>query len=353
MTQEQIISEIAKEARERSKVPVYERDVYMVLSSLQVTEDFWELIFYSEVPTPALAEIIKELEKRGIVVVKEEGISLTEKGMKLISTLNIPRRYYRKCHKCSGRGVDLDDFRDVYQEFVKIAERRPEAIQKYDQGYVTPETTVSRIAFMATKMDLQNREILIIGDDDLTSIAACLSKMPRRVQVLEIDDRLIEFINGVAKEYGFPLEAERYDIREPLPEEHYGKYDVFFTDPSETEEALKLFLSRGICGLKGPRCAGYFGITRVEASLEKWYKLQKMLNEMRIVITDMIHNFNVYVNWEYAENTRAWRISPVHKGPKKEWYTSTLYRIETLEGFVKINEPAKEDIYEDYESSTV
>ncbi len=352
MNREQILSEIAKRSREKSKVPVYEKDVYMVLSSLQVTEDFWELIFYSEVPTPALAEILRELEERGIVKI-DGGILLTEKGKDLISSLEIPKRYYRKCEKCSGRGVDLEDFKEVYQEFIKIAKDRPEAIQKYDQGYVTPETTVSRIAFMATKMDLQNREILIIGDDDLTSIAACLTGLPKRVQVLEIDDRLLEFINKVSKEYGFELSAEKYDIRNPLPEEHFGKYDVFFTDPSETEEALKLFLSRGICGLRGPRCSGYFGITRVEASLEKWYKLQKMLNEMRIVITDMVHNFNVYVNWGYAENTRAWRISPVHREPRREWYTSTLYRIETLEGFVRLNEPAKEDIYEDYESSTV
>ena len=353
MSPENIIEAIRKTVSEKTKVPVYDADIRRILSALQITEDFWEIIFYSEVPIPAASEILKELNKNGYIEFKEESIVFTNKGKDLVKELEIPKPYYKKCPHCQGRGISLEDFEDVLKEFKKIAENRPEAIQQYDQGYVLPEVTVSRVALMANKMDIQNKKLLVIGDDDLTSIAAGLSGLPKDVVVLEIDERLVNFINNVAKEYGLNVSAEIYDIRDPLPERHYAKYDTFITDPSETKEALRLFISRGISGLRGPRCAGYFGITRAEASLEKWYYLQRMLLDMRVVITDMIHNFNVYVNWGYVEKTRAMQIAPVKRSPKREWYTSTMYRIETLEGFVRYNEPAKEDIYEDEESSTV
>jgi len=353
MTPENIVETIRKEVSEKTKVPIYDADIKRILSALQITGDFWEIIFYSEVTVPAASEILKVLNKSGYVDFKEDSISLTDKGKELVKELEIPKPYYKKCPYCQGRGISLEDFREVLEEFKRIAENRPEAIQQYDQGYVLPEVTVSRIALMANKIDIQNKRILVIGDDDLTSIAAGLSGLPKEVVVLEIDDRLVNFINKVAEERGLNVYAEKYDIRDPLPEKHYAKFDTFITDPSETKEALRLFISRGISGLRGPRCAGYFGITRVEASLEKWYYLQKMLLEMRVVITDMIHNFNVYVNWGYVENTRAMQVAPVKSIPKREWYTSTIYRIETLEGFVRYNEPAREDIYTDEESSTV
>ena len=353
MTAEKIFENIVKVVREKTKIPVYDADVRRILSALQITNDFWQMIFYSEVPIPAASEILKELEKHGIIEFKADSIVLTENGNELIKSEEIPKPYYKKCSACSGRGISLEDFEEVLEEFKKIAKNRPEAIQQYDQGYVLPEVTVSRVALMANKMDIQNKRLLVIGDDDLTSIAAGLSNLPKEVTVLEIDERLVNFINKVAEEYGLRVTAEIYDIRNPLPEKHYANYDTFITDPSETKEALKFFISRGISGLRGPRCAGYFGITRAEASLEKWYYLQRVLLDMRVVITDMIHNFNVYVNWGYAEKTRAMHVAPVKSTPKREWYTSTMYRIETLEGFVRYNEPAKEDIYEDEESSTV
>jgi len=353
MIGENILENIAEIVREKTRIPVYDVDVRRILSALQVTDDFWEIIFYSEVTVPAASEILKELDRKGIVKLSGDAIVITEKGYEIIKKFEIPKPYYKKCPTCSGRGISLEDFEEVLREFKKIAQNRPEAIQQYDQGYVLPEVTVSRVALMANKMDLQNKRLLVIGDDDLTSIAAGLSNLPREVVVLEIDERLVNFINKISEEYGLKVNAEIYDIRNPLPEKHYAKYDTFITDPSETREALRLFISRGISGLHGPRCAGYFGITRAEASLEKWYYLQRMLLDMRVVITDMIHNFNIYVNWGYAEKTRAMQVAPVKKAPKREWYTSTMYRIETLEGFVRYNEPAKEDIYEDEESSTV
>ena len=78
-----------------------------------------------------------------------------------------------------------------------------------------------------------------------------------------------------------------------------------------------------------------------------------MLLKYRIVFTDIIHNFNEYVNWGYEEQTRAWTLSPVKVRPKKNWYRSALYRFETLKGFRgNLKDYGNENIYEDEESST-
>ena len=81
--------------------------------------------------------------------------------------------------------------------------------------------------------------------------------------------------------------------------------------------------------------------------------MQRMLLSYGVVFTDIIHNFNEYVNWGYEEDTRAWRLAPVKVLPDRPWYRSALYRIEALEGFRgNKKDYGDRNIYEDEESST-
>ncbi|MGH7900558.1 MAG: bis-aminopropyl spermidine synthase family protein, partial [Thermodesulfobacteriota bacterium] len=188
---------------------------------------------------------------------------------------------------------------------------------------------------------------------DLMSIVLGISLLPRKITVVEIDKRLTDFIFQTGKKVGFEVEVNPLDLRRPIPKEYLGKYDTFFTDPPETIKAADAFIGRGISTLREPGSAGYFGFTRREASLTKWHDIQEMLLRYKIVFTDIIHNFNEYVNWGYEEETRAWRLSPIKVRPKKNWYRSALYRFETLKGFRgNKRDYTKENIYEDHESST-
>ncbi|NIT12871.1 MAG: bis-aminopropyl spermidine synthase family protein, partial [Candidatus Dadabacteria bacterium] len=127
----------------------------------------------------------------------------------------------------------------------------------------------------------------------------------------------------------------------------------FFTDPPETLKAADAFIGKGISTLRSAGSAGYFGFTRREASLKKWYDLQKMLWGYKVVVTDIVHNFNEYVNWGYEKDTRAWQLSPLKIKPKKNWYRSALYRIVTLNGYSgSRRDYGSKNIYEDTESST-
>ncbi len=348
-----LIEVYASEVRKRTNIPVFARDVERVLSALFVTSDFWEVVRYSMVSLPAVASIIDLLKREDWVGYQGENIVLTEKGKREAERLGIyPYRRYT-CDRCNGRTVTIDGFKDIYEDFLKIQEDRPEALHRYDQGYVTPETTMARVALADMRGDLRGKEIIVLGDDDLVGLALALTRLPKRVVVIDIDKRILDFENRIKNERGLEiLDLKRVDLRDPLPDDLLGKFDVFFTDPAETLPGFKAFAYRGIATLKGAGCAGYIGLTHVETSLSKWRDIQRFIVEAGLVITDIINEFNEYVNWPYYRSTRGWELNPVKSDPKGIWYVSALYRVETVGEFQRWNEPLAEDIYEDEESST-
>ncbi len=345
------LEKIAKHVESKTKIPTYPKSIEMILLALTKTNDFWLVVRYSGEPLNLVAETIKELKDLGFVDIRENKIFLTDKGRDLISTYGIGFGNHT-CPTCNGRTIILERLgSDVIKEFQKIHSERPSAIQEYDQGYVTPEVTLARVAFMDQRGDLRGRKIIILGDDDLVSVAIGLTHFAKEIAVIEIDERLTGFIEKIANDYGLDIVTHTKDLREPLPDELVGRFDTFQTDPPETLKALKLFIGRGISALRGEKCAGYFGLTRIDASLDKWREFQRLLvNEFNVVITDVLKDFNEYIDWEYLDQCYGWKVAPVKAKPSAIWFVSTLYRIETLRGFKGFNESMHgEDIYYDEE----
>ncbi|NPA52629.1 MAG: bis-aminopropyl spermidine synthase family protein [Aquificae bacterium] len=355
----EILEKIAKEASEKTNIKLYRRSVERILSALQVTSDFWKIVDYADQPVPAASEIIKLLIKEGYVTVENEELYLTEKGLELVKELGIPPYVDYTCQACEGRGIPFYANIDWYRAFVQLTKDRPKAVQEYDQGSVTPETTVSRVLFLDSREDLRDREILVMGaEDDLTGLAVALTGLAKKVLILDIDERAIEFDNKIFKELGINnAEARVFDLRNPFPEEWIGAFDVFITDPPETVKAFKAFIARGISALKGEGSAGYFGLTLRDSSINRWQQFQRaLINDYGMVITDIIQDFNAYMNWEYHDQTKAAQISPVKKSPTDIWYRSAWYRIEALPGFkgenVQIKDEVFRELYLDEEGST-
>jgi len=345
------LQQIADEVFKATNIDVSKSDLERLVSILRKKTNPWEIIDYSDFPIPAVFESISNLAKKDIVQISEKGIDLTSKGREAASVMHPVEDL--SCKNCEGRGVDLKKFAPIREKFIKIQRKRPKPSHDFDQGYVTPHSTFSRFLIGYERGDIYGKDILVIGDDDLLSIVLGLSGMPASVTVLEIDGRINRFIKDIGQQEKFEVNIEALDLRKPLPRKYLKSYDTFFTDPPETLKAADAFIGRGIGALRSAGSAGYFGFTRREASLNKWYDLQKMLTGYKVVVTDIIHNFNEYINWGYEKDTRAWELSPVKVKPRKNWYRSALYRVAALKGYKGSSKNyGRENIYEDIESST-
>lgn len=348
------LNRLRSELCERSQIYVGPRDVERTLMALRTTDDIWEVVERSQVPMRVLCTLLELLNEHGFIEVVDGSIRLTESGKQLCDDNGIAPFASALCKSCCGRSVDINALgNDVIENFNRISLERPDAIQEFDQGFVTNETTLARVAFMLHRGDLEGKEIAVIGDDDLVSVACALTGKPKRVVALDIDERLIAFIEAVKESYSLSnLSTIRHDLREPLPDWMVGAFDVFFTDPTESFVGFKAFVERGLKCLKGAGCSGYFGLTHVESSLKKWRNIQSFLIERGAVITDIIDMFNHYVNWGYIESMRSWEWLPVKVLPKGVWYKSALYRIEWLEPVELVMERYEGNIFEDEEAAT-
>ncbi|HEY8394370.1 MAG TPA: bis-aminopropyl spermidine synthase family protein, partial [Thermaerobacter sp.] len=296
---------------------------------------YWALIRRVGDQAAQQIDALRELLAQGLVHYDGQVFTLTEAGRRRAEELGLAP-VDAGCSACAGRGLVLSPaFSRVLAEFEQIARQRPEAVPEFDQGYVTTEVTVLRVALMAQRGDLAGRDLLLLGDDDLTSLAAALSGLPRRIHVLEVDERLVNFINDTARQRGWDhVRAERYDARDALPEELRGRFDVFFTDPVETVPGLLLFLSRCAEALRGPGAAGYFGLSHLESSKAKWRRIQQAILDMGFAITDGLPDFQEYHIDQVRE--RGYRVATEAPVPLPEpdvlFYTSTVFRLELVEG---------------------
>jgi len=347
-----LLDELLKELEFKLDFPFTTKSLERIIIALNTTNDFWEIVDYSDEPLPLVAEVLKLLEKKELLKISSN-IKLTKKGKNTFAALGSFSWKNIKCQTCQGRTISIRHYKKLLDKFADIQKDRPSPKIEYDQGYITPESLFAKIAFADAKGDLRNKNILILGDDDLLSIALGLTKLPFNITVLEIDSRLIDFISTTSAKYNLSIEVHQKDLSEPLQKELLNRFDTFFTDPSETIAAFNAFIGRGVSSLKKNGGSGYFGLTHREASLYKWSKLQHFILEMNAVITDIIYNFQDYVNWGYEKDMRAFQLSPIKIIPQNNWYRSCLYRIETLPRFKGFNLPLlNHDLFNDSESST-
>ncbi len=288
-----------------------------------------------------LAQIVAALSRlldQEVIASQGDILYLTGKGQALATEMGIIPRQEIRCPTCQGRGLVARGLFDrVRTEFEAIARCRPRPRAEYDQGFVVPEVTVARVMLMYLRSDLEKQDLLFIGDDDLTSIAAALTGLPRRILVLEIDTRLVDFINETARERNWPhLHARTFDVCQPLPRDVAGAFTTACTDPVETLPGITLFLSRCAEALRGPEAALYFGLTTLEASPQKRYQIQNILLEMGFVLTDIIAGFHTYLlGWEESitRNFPLLQQGPLALNPPTApWYTSSLVRGEVVSG---------------------
>ncbi|MEM3439555.1 MAG: bis-aminopropyl spermidine synthase family protein [Candidatus Bathyarchaeia archaeon] len=295
-------------------------------------KSIWELLEASDFLLRDFMRAVNELYEGGLIETDGSSLGITEKGLSAVDE-DAVRFKSGICDKCSGRRViPGEEFEEIFNDYKGIVANRPPPTPDFCQGYMNEYDVIARAAFMHHYGDLSHKDIILIGDDDLLSIALALTGLPHRICVLDVDERLGEFIAKINKERGFGIEFRKYDVRDPLPKDLLEGFDVFSSEPLETLSGLKAFISRGACCLREGG-SGYFGLTVVEASHGKWLEIEKFVTGMNCVITDIIRGFSRYPTAYESVNYEGFAKGfsfPVTKNPGIKWYKSSLLRFEAL-----------------------
>ncbi len=310
-----------------------ERTEIQILRALKESpKSFWELVVLQDSTLSAIVATVKKLMDGGRI-----HFDKSTKTFQLLSNGKYHPRMDLKCKPCNGKGFIVDGiFRKTLQQFTSVLTGRPMPNPNYNQGLISFQDLALKASFIYERGDLEDRAILLIGDDDLFSLYLGMLGMGQRILVLDIDKQVLRFIEEKAGELGLNIETMEFDLNRSLPHNLRHAFDVFISEPPEGIKGMLTFLKKGIRSLPEGEGAGYIGITMVESSLTKWYEVQAILARNRFVITDILRNFSLYPEgegeWEnlYKDYPIMEEI-PIDVGPPKiDWYTSCLIRFEAV-----------------------
>jgi predicted methyltransferase len=240
------------------------------------------------IPVPIVAAMCNELRGQGLVE-RAQPVRLTAWGRAEVGT---PGPHPGGCPHCGGTGTEIPaELAGFAAELGALADAAPEAKVELDQTHCTVETKLRRVLLLDEAGALAGKRVLVLGDDDLTSLAlrAYADRTGRRadVTVLDVDPGLLAFLRG----HG--VDAREHDVREPLPAALAGGYDIVCTDPPYTVPGAELFLSRAAAALRpevGAHVFFSFGARRPQETVA----VQTIIAGMGLAVRAVLPGWNTY-----------------------------------------------------------
>jgi hypothetical protein len=319
-----------------------ERGVQSVLAALARLEPVStrHLSRTVDLPVPIVASICGELRKRAIVA-EERPTQLTPLGRELFAAGGLDVHRAATCPKCAGRGVVVrGEMSSLLADMKRIGRLAPPPRQELDQCHCTPETKLRRVLALHEADALVGRRVLLLGDDDLTSLA--IERVVRRfgsrasianLAVVDVDRAVVEHVERELADAPFPTLAVQHDLRAPLPPLLRGSFDTVVTDPPYTVAGATLFLSRAAEALAGVGGDVFFsfGSRRPGAT----FLVQQRIGQMGFAIVRLLRDFNEYVGAGVLGGTSSlYHLSAASelRPPSAEDYRGPLYTADLRAG---------------------
>ncbi|HEY8984337.1 MAG TPA: bis-aminopropyl spermidine synthase family protein, partial [Streptomyces sp.] len=294
---DRVLSEVAAAVRLQEGPP----GVRAVLRALRRLEpaSTKELSRATSLPVPIVAAVGNELRRRGLVT-ESRPSRLTPAGRDLLAELGMDLAMNATCTTCDGRELVIPDVLDeAVRRLRALMADGPAADLAIDQSHCTPETKVRRVLALLTAGVLPGGSLLLIGDDDLISLAVAVvgdvlgGPIVERVTVVDISPEILGYVRKVAATLGTRVDTVEHDLREPLPSELHGRFDAAMTDPPYTPEGARLFLSRAVEGLR-PGAAHSVFFSFGGKSPDDMLAVQREILDLGLVTNGYIRNFNEY-----------------------------------------------------------
>lgn len=176
----------------------------------------------------------------------------------------------------------------IGSDFIRKATHRPPRQEALEQQVTSLHTSWIRAQRM-TEMVNPGDKILILGDDDLVSLA--LEEFPvERIDVLEYDSQLVRMLK---KQSGEKVHIKRADLSKGLPRDYHDKYDLVISDPMYAEDGMEFFLACAAQALN-PETESRFLLSTYPPLLEntKYFPTQVARNGLTVLET--IEHYNRY-----------------------------------------------------------
>ncbi|MCY4533046.1 MAG: bis-aminopropyl spermidine synthase family protein [Gammaproteobacteria bacterium] len=186
----------------------------------------------------------------------------------------------------------LDAHSPAIAKLTRLIEKTPASRKSLDHVSATAETAVRRALWLECTFDLDNARVLCIGDHDLTSVAIAEVNPRTAVTVVDIDDDILGYIDSM----GYAsIRCLWFDFRYGLAPSAEGWADLVFTDPPYTPEGVKLFLGRGVQGLRNSELARLvmaYGFSEMHPALG--LKVQRAAASLHLTFDTILPGFNSY-----------------------------------------------------------
>lgn len=196
------------------------------------------------------------------------------------------------CNKCNGKRIIIDEFSSAIDKLKEIWNKKPKPTLIFDQRPVTLNTTINRVAYLLHNNDVVGKKIVFLGDDDLTSIALALTNKDCEIIVFDIDRRLIKFINDIAKGNDLSIEAYELNVLDNIPNKYKNFFDVLMTDPTPEAIPFTIFMNAAVNLVN--KNSGIIYTSIYSTAMAKTLKLQKIITNMGLYISEIIPNFTEY-----------------------------------------------------------
>lgn len=244
----------------------------------------------TSLPLPLVAAVCGELRARGVLTTDRPARLTLEGAAAFTDSAPVT--------------VSPADVAALVAELAGAAEEIPPVRVDLDQTHCTVETKVRRVLALHEAGALAGRRLLILGDDDLVSLAVLAfaarfpAAAPASVTVVEVDPALVSFLRSLG------VEVVEHDLRSPLP--FAGPFDTVQTDPPYTVDGATLFLSRARSVLQpGGEVFLSLGVRRPEETV----RLQSSLVSLDLAVRSMTPGFNEYVGAGVLGGTSAlWHL---------------------------------------------
>ncbi|MDA0567404.1 bis-aminopropyl spermidine synthase family protein [Streptomonospora sp. S1-112] len=184
-------------------------------------------------------------------------------------------------------------------EITRLVEDAPPPLTDLDHVTATPRTALRRAALLGRDYSLAGARLLCVGDHDLTALAATLVNPGLEAVVVDIDERILAYVDAAADRLGLPVRCHFADLRLGLPAAVRGTCDLAFTDPPYTPEGVELFLRRALEGLSAPqrgRVLLAYGASETTPALAA--KVQQRLARLGLVTEALWPEFHRYLGAE-------------------------------------------------------